>query len=494
LEQGSRGRLTPVGVGLTALTLLALVLRLVGSNRGLWFDEILGVTRSFRSSTLEILTSFPGDFQHPLYSLMAHASIALFGEAPWSVRLPAILFGAATVAALFLLGREVADRREALFSSAFLAVSYHHVWYSQNARGYTTLAFLAVLATWLLIVGLRQRNWRALLAYGAVAALGAYTHLTMGFLIAGHATVLGVRALFAGDGSLRWRYGPLIVTTVGAALGSLLLYLPALPHVLDFFLSGPSPTRGLSTPGWAILEAFRVLRVGLGAGTLAGLAAAGAIFVAGLASYYRRDRLVFWLFVTPGIVTAAGALTVRGTMYPRFFFFMIGFGVLVLVRGAVVLGDSLGRRLQRRRPDLAPRTFGTAAALGLVLLSASSLPYNYRLPKQDYAGALEALDAARGPADGVVTAGWGAWPYQLYFERPFPRIESVEQLQEERARHPRLWLLYSQPRFLERSLPEVMASIRDECRDRQVFHGTVGGGDVVLCAFDRLPPASQEET
>ncbi len=493
MERGSRRRLTSVGFGLTALTLLALVLRLVGSNRGLWFDEILGVTLSFRSTTIEILTSFPGDFQHPLYSLMAHASIALFGEAPWSVRLPAILFGAATVTALFVLGREVSDRREALLSSAFLAVSYHHVWYSQNARGYTTLTFFAVVATWLLIVGLRQRSWRALVAYGAVAALGAFTHLTMVFLIAGHAIVLSVRAARAVNHTPGWRFGPLAVTTIGAALGTLLLYLPALPEVLDFFLSGPSPTRGVSTPGWALLEALRVLRIGLGAGTVAGLAAAGVIFGLGLASYYRRNQLVFWLFVTPGIATVLGALAVRGTMYPRFFFFMVGFGVLVLVRGAVVLGEVLGRRLQRWKPGLAPRTFGTAAALGLILLSASALPYNYQVPKQDYAGALEALDAARTPSDGVVTAGWGAWPYQRYFERAFPRIESLEQLEEERARHQRLWVLYSQPRFLEHSLPEVMASIQGECRHRQVFRGSVGGGDVVLCAFDRPPPASREE-
>jgi hypothetical protein len=492
LERGSRRRLTSVGFGLTALTLLGLVLRLVGSNRGLWFDEILGITLSFRSTTIEILTSFPGDFQHPLYSLMAHASIALFGEAPWSVRLPAILFGAATVPALFVLGREVADRREAILSSAFLAMSYHHVWYSQNARGYTTLAFFAVLATWLLVVGLRQRSWRALVAYGAVAALGAFTHLTMAFLIAGHAIVLSVRAARAVNDAPLWRFGPLAVTTACAALGTVLLYLPALPDVLDFFLSGPSSTRGVSTPGWALLEALRVLRVGLGAGTVAGLAAAGAIFGLGLASYYRQSQLVFWLLVTPGIATL-GALAVRGTMYPRFFFFLVGFGVLVLVRGAVVLGEGLGRRLQRRKPGLAPRRFGTTAALGLILLSASSLPYNYQVPKQDYAGALEALDAARVPSDGVVTAGWGAWPYQRYFEREFPRIESLEQLEEERARHKRLWVLYSQPRFLEHSLPEVMASIKGECRHRQVFRGSVGGGDVVLCAFDQLPPAPREE-
>src|SRR5438034_884751 len=81
------------------------------------------------------------------FARLAHVSIAALGDQAWSLRLPATLFGVVTIPALYFLAREFAGRTEALFGCLLLTVSYHHVWFSQNARGYTLLAFLAVLST-----------------------------------------------------------------------------------------------------------------------------------------------------------------------------------------------------------------------------------------------------------------------------------------------------------------------------------------------------------
>ena len=32
-----------------------------------------------------------------------------------------------------------------------MATSYHHIWFSQNARGYTMIGFFALASTWLLL-------------------------------------------------------------------------------------------------------------------------------------------------------------------------------------------------------------------------------------------------------------------------------------------------------------------------------------------------------
>jgi uncharacterized membrane protein len=47
----------------------------------------------------------------------------------------------ASIGALYLLGRAVAGPTEALFAAALMTVAYHHVWFSQNARGYSGLLF-----------------------------------------------------------------------------------------------------------------------------------------------------------------------------------------------------------------------------------------------------------------------------------------------------------------------------------------------------------------
>ena len=157
---------------IVALTALALVLRLVRLDSGLWIDEIYSLLHSFRPSLWQIVSVFPRDNHHPFYSVLAHLSLTVFGESAWSIRLPAALFGAATVPLLYLLGTRVASRREALLAASLLCVSYHHVWFSQNARGYAVLACFAVLGSWLLLRGLEDGRRRFFAGYAVVIGLG----------------------------------------------------------------------------------------------------------------------------------------------------------------------------------------------------------------------------------------------------------------------------------------------------------------------------------
>ena len=173
-------------VWLAGLTILATWLRVIGINKGLWWDEIYFLVISVRHPLAEIITLFPGDTQHPLYSILARLSVVAFGEHAWSLRLPALVFGVASIPILYLLGVSVTTRIEALLSAALLAVSYHHVWFSQNARGYTALAFWAILSTFFLLRGIQSGRRGPYVAYAVAASLGVYTHLTMVFLVVSH--------------------------------------------------------------------------------------------------------------------------------------------------------------------------------------------------------------------------------------------------------------------------------------------------------------------
>ncbi len=130
-----------VYIGLGALLLVSMAVRLYQLGSGLWFDEIMTLKEYARLPYLEIVTRFKSENQHFLYSLLAHSSILLFGESAWSLRLPAVLFGVGSIWAVYMLGAEVTDRKQAFLASALLAFSYHHLWFSQNARGYTGLLF-----------------------------------------------------------------------------------------------------------------------------------------------------------------------------------------------------------------------------------------------------------------------------------------------------------------------------------------------------------------
>src|SRR4029077_10917156 len=115
---------------------------------------------------------------HMFYSLQAQAAIALFSESAWSLRLPAALFGLASVVAVWALARIAVGRTEALVVAFLLAISYDHVWFSQNARGYTELLFWTTWATLLFARGLAGSGWRTWTLYAISMVAANYTHLS----------------------------------------------------------------------------------------------------------------------------------------------------------------------------------------------------------------------------------------------------------------------------------------------------------------------------
>ena len=477
-------------VTIAALTLVALVLRVVGSNGGLWIDEIYSLVDFFRVPLGRMVTAFPRDNHHPLYSALAHLSIVAFGEAPWSIRLPAVLFGTATIPLLYGLGRHVGSRREALLAAALLAVSYHHIWFSQNARGYAMLAFFTVACTWALLRILEGGSRRLALVYGASAALGAYTHLTMVFIVAGHAAVCAV-LLATPAGRAMWarNRNAILLAFVAAGLGAFLLYSPVLLQVQSFFTQRPSNLKGVSTTSWAMLETVRVLAMGFGAGNAAlgavVIAAAGALFCVGLASYARHNLVALAVFLAPIAVIFAGAAMARGTFYPRFLFALAGFAVLIGVRGVLVAADWVEQRVRAGAREARSGRLGTAIMACAILLSCASLVKLYRLPKQDFVGAERHIVANRATGESVAVAGAAITAYREYLHHDWPQVKTAAELNGMRSNRA-VWLVYTFPRYLARSAPEVMAIAKQECRDAPEFRGTLGDGDIVVCRLEPL--------
>jgi 4-amino-4-deoxy-L-arabinose transferase-like glycosyltransferase len=473
-------------VWLAALVAAAVVLRVIGLGSELWLDEMVTSVISIRPPLLELLTVYKGDNQHPLYSLLAHMSTSLLGDTPLAMRLPAMLFGVASVPMLYVLGRRLVSQREALLAAALLAVSYHHVWFSQNARGYSMLAFWAILATDLLLRGIREERRSLFVGYAVVVALGIFTHLTMVFLVAAHGLACTWMAFSPWvHRRLDWRL-PLIGFAVGGVL-TLALYAPILTQVLNWFMNRPSRLLSVSTPEWALGEGLRILRLGLGAGW--SIFVAGAVFGVGLVSYARRSPLAFTLFVLPGATTMAGALLGRGTMYPRFYFFLIGFALLIIVRGAMTIGDAAARWIARNRSGEGLGTaIGSTLVALMILASLMSLRYNYAYPKQPFLAAAAHVEANAEPGEPVAVLNATRYAYLEYYGKPWTRIANRDELSALRGSGEPVWLVYTFPRYLELEAPGVMETIRLECGGAAKFDGTVGDGDVFAC---ELPPARQ---
>jgi hypothetical protein len=459
------------------LTALALALRVIDLNRGLWLDEIIFLTVTVRHPLAEIITVFPGDTQHPLYSVLARLSILAFGEHAWSLRLPAVVFGVASIPALYFLAVSIASRTQALICAAFLAVSYHHVWFSQNARGYSALAFFTILATLFLLQGLRTGRGGPYALYAIASALGVYTHLAMMFLIASHVLICASEAWMDwrnGRSLGRWKL-PLKAFLAAGGL-ALLLYAPIVLQVQKFFSKGPSPMKAVSTPSWALWETIRGLAIGLGANGV--IVVAGLVVACGAWSYFKQDRVVFALLALPGVLTV-GAVAVRGTMYPRFFFSLIGFAVIILVRGLMVIPQWVLERWSGNNARLAPALSAGLVAI-LLAVSAFSLARNYKYPKQDFESAIRFVDAQRAAGEPVVTAGASTDPILGYYAKPWEGVDSVEQLQAICDRGRPVWAVYTFPRYLQDWSPPIARMILSDFAVVKVFPGTVGDGDIFV--------------
>ena len=161
-------------------------------------------------------------------------------------------------------------------------------------------------------------------------------------------------------------------------------------------------------------------------------------------------------------------------MRPRFFFSLLGFALILVVRGAV---DAAAIAMGPSRARVA-RFAGAAIVAVMALVSALSLGFNYRYPKQDFEGAQRYIDSHRQPDEAVITAGAAMFPYASYYRTTWTPIDEEAPIESLLAHRGRTWVVYSFPEYMD---PKLDAFLRDRCGDRQTFRGTVGGGDVIVC-------------
>lgn len=472
-------------LAIATVVLIAVILRIVNLNAGLWYDEVITLIQSVRLAPAELLVTYGSLNNHVLYTWLAKACVALFGEEPWALRAPALALGAASIAAAWLMFRESGYRWAAVAAAALLALSYHHVWFSQNARGYTGLLLFTTLAGLALHRALTTRERRYWFAYAAFFAISMLIHLSAAFLLAAQGlAVLLHGALVArreADASFwRWIFGPMI----GFGCGSLIVlavFAPMIGGMIETFgaVAGPAEpaANGVvewKNPLWTVVEAVRSF------GAL-GLAVPAALIFAGVGCR-RLLRAAPWiaapyLIHVPLTLALLSALSMR--IWPRYFLVDIGFLTAAAVIGAFAFAEGFADRLKTKE------RFGIGAtalkSAGFALMAIASVPLllrNYAHPKQDFEGAYAYIEAQRQPADRVATLGLARVYYDDYRRSGWPSLSSVDQMKAEGDG--RLWVVTSFPSHTRAFFPEEQALLDAEFDLAAKFEGTLSGGDVYV--------------
>ena len=463
---------------LGVLTIAGTALRIPGLDSCLWLDEVLTMARYARPPLAWIFTSFPDQNQHMLYSILAHVSMAAFGEHAWALRLPSVILGLISIWSLYFLGRRVIGNTEALIAAALMTVSYHHIWFSQNARGYMGLLLFTNLATWLWLEAMDRDTWPTWIAYAVSVALGLWIHMTMLFVLASHALIfLGVW--------MKSNREPAKLARAAVAFAlcgtiTLQIYALSLPEFLRTAAGEVSPPSEWTNPLWVVTETLRSLRIGF-AGSFVVLCG-GLLVAAGWLDILRREQRAAWAMVLPAVMGGASMLALGHNLWPRFFFFAMGFGLLIVVHGAVLLPRLLSRLLDHRKAWKEwPLRLGYALAGLIIVASITTIPRCYALPKQDFTGARDFVERQRGPGDGVIVVGLAAHAYSEYYAPRWPVAETVQEMAALRQNRERTYVVYTLPIELQAAHPDLWKTVQSDFETVKVFPGTLGGGEVYVC-------------
>jgi mannosyltransferase len=267
------------GGSIVVLMLLSSFLRSLSINGQFWMDEALSVGISSHS-----LTAIPGVLRHdgspPLYYLLLHVWMSVFGSSETATHALSLVFGTLTVPASAWVSWSLWGRRAALIAAVLFALNPFITAYSQETRMYTLMALLGLLATAGFIHGFIYRRRRYLILFSVCQALLLYTHAWGIFFGVGAALAFG----------LVWKLSPAQerrpllrdgVFSFGAAGVLFLPWLPTLLYQATHTGSPWDPTPNFGAP----IQISRNLMGGDRATTALVLAAA-----IGLAALWTRAR------------------------------------------------------------------------------------------------------------------------------------------------------------------------------------------------------------
>jgi len=212
------------------IILVLLLIILLGSflriyslgSESIWLDEAFSIDVSQQSVALIIEKV---ELHPPLYYIILHFWMLLFGTSEVATRSLSAIFGIISIFLIYQVGRTLFNHRVGLISGFLSGISYFHIYYSQETRNYSLLLLLTLLSFFLFIKILRADKARRLyfpLLFLANICL-AYTHIFGLFVIMSQVFYF----------ILLWKkYKQLRIWFFGLQIATLLFFLPWIPTLI----------------------------------------------------------------------------------------------------------------------------------------------------------------------------------------------------------------------------------------------------------------------
>lgn len=187
-----------------------------------WIDEGLSIGIA-KHSFFDIPGVLRQDGSPPLYYMLLHFWVQLFGTKESATHALSLIFSTLTIPVGFWAGWKLFGRWPAIITGILCAANPFLTGYAQETRQYSLVALLSLLATTFFLFAYvqRKRGYIAPFAVALVALL--YTHIWSAFFV----MAAGIVALW-----LVWKQRELFRDVLLGFGGAFLLYLPWLPTAL----------------------------------------------------------------------------------------------------------------------------------------------------------------------------------------------------------------------------------------------------------------------
>jgi len=439
------------------VALVALLAFLWGRGRHVWYWLDEGISVGISSHSLgDIPELLRQDGSPPLYYVLLHGWMRLFGSSEPATHILSLLFALAAVPVAFWGGHSLFGRRAGWMAAALVAVNPFLGPFANETRMYTLVVLLGLVATTCFLHGFVFRRRRYLYGFAVSFALLLYTHNWALFYGLGAGVAFLACVALNRDRADRRRTFIDGVLAFGGAVLLFLPWLPTLAYQIDHTGAPFSKRPTLEDVRLDVIslfgEAEAVVALGLGC---------GAAFVALFQRrpLTRRAVAVLALTTIAAVAIGAGWLLSRdeSVWVPRY---------LAVVLAPLVLALAVG---------LAEG--GTLAVSALAVVAILFGPIDVKGPLFEKSNAKD-IAVQVGPRlepEDLVVTDFGRAPVLAHYLPPGLRwAETTGPLRDERLSDQREGI-----RQLEEGRPDVrVAPLLDELRP--------GGRVLVVCSA--VPP------
>lgn len=159
---------------ISLVLLLAVFLRLFGANQSFWLDEAISALTSQKAFPYQ-WSGITGDFQPPLYYIVLHLYMKIGFTNELVLRIPSIIFGILAVWSIYRFTNQLFGKNIAIVAALLLATSQFHIYYSQELRMYSLLAFISIEA----MSAFFNRKWTVLTIWNILGLYSSYMYFLM---------------------------------------------------------------------------------------------------------------------------------------------------------------------------------------------------------------------------------------------------------------------------------------------------------------------------